>query len=215
MSKRSPLFASAIAVFAALLFASFFVSAVSAGGFQLSVETPSAKDNETRDAVLLVRTYGCLQPQDANVRGTAEGFVKGERKTINLTLKPTATGVLAVTRQWGSEGSWVLTFTGSHGGMTASVLVDLDSAGNVKPGTRIAAGSKSGVNARMFQRKITDEEIDSALGMRKGGDRKAGEMSVVVWPAAGVTAAASIVGFMWRRRLRGREETAEKDEARS
>src|SRR5262249_1487311 len=199
MTKRSALFVSTKTVFAALLFASLFAGAVNAGGFQLSVQTPSANDNETRDAVLLVRTYGCMRPEDADLKGTAEGLVNGERKTIPLTLKKTSKGVVAVTKQWGSEGTWVLTFSGQLEGMTCSVLVELGSHGDVKPGTRIEAGSRAGVNARSVQRRLTAEEINTALGSQAGGQRKAAEMGMIVWPAAGIAAVGSVLALIWRR----------------
>ena len=46
---------------------------LTAGGFYLSLEKPASADTlQAKDAVLLVRPYGCLQPEDALISATAE-----------------------------------------------------------------------------------------------------------------------------------------------
>jgi hypothetical protein len=152
----------AYAFFASLLIVGGFQS-VYAGGFQLTVEAPASDATHTKDAVLLVRTYGCHTPADANVTATAEGIVNGRRVTIPLELKADAKGVYAITQQWQSEGTWILSFTGTYNGMTCTVFVDLAEGGKVHPDTRIEAGSKKGTHARAFNRKPTADDVESAL----------------------------------------------------
>jgi hypothetical protein len=135
--------------------------AVFAGGFQLAIERPaSATDPELKGAVLVVRTFGCHVPAAADLSGTAEGIVDGQRKTVPLEFKPTATGVYAVRQVWPSRGMWVLAITGSYGGITSSALVRLGANGEVA-----AADESMGarIPATIVQRKLTAREIDSAL----------------------------------------------------
>src|SRR5262249_11664154 len=64
-----------------------------AGGFQLSVETPSSTvNNQTKDAVLIVRTFGCHQPADAKLNATAEGLVSGGRKSVPIEMSSIGSG---------------------------------------------------------------------------------------------------------------------------
>ena len=129
-------------------------SSAFAGGFQLSVETPSgSSDAQMKDVVLVARTYGCHQPADAKLSAAAEGLVNGERKSVTLDLRSIGSGVYAIKQQWPSEGTWVLTLTGSYNGMTSSVLVQLGPYGKVLPGTRLDEGAMKGVHARGARRQ--------------------------------------------------------------
>ena len=153
--------------FAYLFFASLLIpgsfQSVYAGGFQLAVEAPASGYTHVKGAVLLVRTYGCHTPADANVTATAEGIVNGRRISVPLELKADETGVYALTQQWQSEGTWILSFTGTYGGRTATVFVDLADGGKVHPDTRIEAGYNKGTHARATNRKPTSDDIESAL----------------------------------------------------
>jgi hypothetical protein len=147
---------------ASLMIFGSFITAF-AGGFQLTVEAPASGDAHLKDAALLVRTFGCHTPADANVTATAEGIVNGRRQSIPLDLKPDATGVYQIKQQWPAEGTWMLAFTGTYNGMTCTVFVDLAANGKVHPDTRIEAGRKTGTHARAFYRKPTSDDIESAL----------------------------------------------------
>ena len=182
-----------------------------AGGFQLSVRAADSS-SEVKDAVLLVKTFGCFQPSDANVVGTAEGVVNGQRKTIKLDLHPTSTGVYAVKQQWPSEGKWVLLFSGNLHTFTCSVMVDLGPNGKVEPGTQIEAGSRKGVFAQSIQRTFTASEIDaafkgSAMAASSDSESSSGRPETgFELMAAGTGAAVSLAGLsiLARRRfLRG------------
>ena len=127
------------------------------GGFQLGVETPSSLDNEVKGAAVVVRTYGCNTPADANVTGTAEGIVNGKRQSLPIRLTRTSKGVYVINRQWASKGVWVLAITGHYNGITSSALVELDPNGKM----RVTKENRKG--ARIVQRKLTALEIDSTL----------------------------------------------------
>ncbi|MDQ3255723.1 MAG: hypothetical protein M3R15_17800, partial [Acidobacteriota bacterium] len=75
-----------------------------AGGFHLSVEIPPTDNSQFKNAVLLVRPYGCKKPSDATLSATAEGVVKGERRTVPLRLTSISEGVYAIRQEWPAEG---------------------------------------------------------------------------------------------------------------
>lgn len=128
-----------------------------AGGFYVAVERPAKGDAELKDAVLLVRPYGCHKPEDANLTATAEGIVNGKRQSIPLQLTRTSKGVFAIKQQWATSGAWVLNISGVYLGATRSLLVELGAQGKVQ------TGADSKVAARRADHKFTAAEIDSAL----------------------------------------------------
>jgi len=125
-----------------------------AGGFQMRVETPDSK--ETQGAALIVRTFGCQVPDDAEIVATAEGIVRGERRSIKLGLTHRGAGVYAIRREWPQEGVWVLAINGAYKGMTNSALVTLS------PGGQIQVKDK-GLEVRYSHRRLAPRDIDSAL----------------------------------------------------
>jgi hypothetical protein len=142
-----------------------FASAASvfAGGFQLTVEAPDAAKTSLKDAALIVRTFGCHQPADANVTVTAEGIVGGRRQSLPVELKADAKGVYSIHQQWPTEGKWVLVLTGAYNGMTSTVFVELGDKGKVYADTRLNAGELAGTHARGLRRKPTAGDVDAAL----------------------------------------------------
>lgn len=132
-------------------------NAALAGGFQLNIEAPNASDAELKGAALLVRTYGCHQPWDAEVFATAEGVVDGKRQSIKVELTRTSRGVYAIKKQWSSKGVWVVAITGRYNGITSSALVEMGTNGTV----RITRDNR--VASRIVQRSLTTDEIDAAL----------------------------------------------------
>ena len=172
-----------------------------AGGFQLSIETPSGGDPQLKDAVLIVRTFGCHQPADAKLSASAEGLINGNRKSLPLELRSIGSGVYALKQQWPSEGHWVLALTGAYNGMTSSVLVELGANGKVLPGTRLEEGNLKGVHARGVRRVWLAEDIDSALRSAAGtapseGDGSAfSTHSAVIW-FLGLGASVFTIGFV-------------------
>lgn len=127
-----------------------------AGGFYLQVAAPDSK--EAQGAVLLVRAYGCVTPEDAELVATAEGIVQGERRSIKLELTHRGAGVYAIRRQWPQEGVWVLAINGAYKakGMSASALVTLSPSGQIQ-------SKDKGVEVRYSPRRLAKQDIDSAL----------------------------------------------------
>lgn len=151
MSKR---FRIPLALAVALGSAIFAV----AGGFWVSIQNPSTvTDAVARNAVVLVRADGCHNPAEAGITGTAEGRVNGVRRSIPLKLAPVSQpGTYAVIPQWPAEGVWVLHFNATYLGHDAGALV------------RLAPGKFQKQSAELFQRKITAEDVESALKSAAG-----------------------------------------------
>jgi hypothetical protein len=179
-----------------------------AGGFQLSIETPSVgSDTQLKDVVLVARTYGCHQPADAKLTATAEGLVNGKRESMPLELRSIGSGVYAIKQQWPSEGTWVLALTGAYNGMTSSVLVELGPNGKVLQGTRLEEGSLKGVHAKGARRQWIAEDLDTALRTSAGitsetsGQTDTGSpFGPITWLLAGLGASVFTVGFVARAR---------------
>jgi hypothetical protein len=188
----------------ALLMAS---SSALAGGFQLSIETPSPSSDQTKDAVLVARTYGCHQPADSNISASAEGLVGGKRQSIPLDLRSIGSGVYAIKQQWPSEGTWFLTITGPYNSI--SVLVELGPNGQVIPGTRLEEDSLKGVHAKAVRRQWIASDIDTALRNAAGltsdtsGDSNGGlSLGPTTWLLAGLGASVFTVGLVALARRR-------------
>ena len=128
-----------------------------AGGFQLEIQAPTSNEGEMNGAALLIRTYGCHQPWDADVSAAAEGVVNGKRQSIKIALTRTSQGVYAVKQQWPSQGAWVVAITGRYNGITSSALVEMGPNGTV----RITKENR--VSSKVVQRKFTTEEVEAAL----------------------------------------------------
>jgi hypothetical protein len=154
----------------ALIFALTLTPLSFAGGFYISIERPPAGDEAFEGAVVLVRPYGCHQPEDAQMSGTAEGIVNGKRVSVPLQFTKTTKGVYAVKKQWDANGAWVLAISGLYNGHTSSALVELGAKGNL-PNAFTSDGK--GFTANTLQRKLTPADVDSALQKVSGKLAKA------------------------------------------
>lgn len=165
--------AGRLALGCALLVSALSSPALAGGPPWISVEMPGDPTNpSSRGAVMLVRAYSCGMPTEAAVAGTAEGVVKGERRTIPLALEPAgAKGVYAVAKQWPSEGSWVLTFTMSAGG-EVSTIVTLGPDGGVDPAEyhRQPTSTVRAASVRVLARKTTAADVDALLRAAATGE---------------------------------------------
>ncbi len=109
---------------------------VSSGPPWISVEYPANPyDNASRGAFLVVHAFHHGTPVAFPVSGTAEGLVKGARRTLSLEFKATSRpGVYAVHKQWPDDGVWTLVLAVTQGtgdGNTAQAVVELGSNGQV------------------------------------------------------------------------------------
>jgi hypothetical protein len=161
--SRSHIRITFVAVTFAALLALTSAPSAKAGGFQISVQPPDTAKMSMKDAVLVVRTFGCMQPADANVTITAEGMVGGHRQTVPVQLHADDTGVYAIRQQWPAEGKWVLVLTGTLHGMTSTVFVELGDKGKVYADTLLEAGQLTGKHARGLRRTPTSSDVEAAL----------------------------------------------------
>lgn len=127
----------------------------------LSIEAPvNPFDADARGAVLLVHTAVREgRTSVADLSGSAEGIVRGARRSVPLRFDATSRpDVYAVRRQWPTEGTWLLRITLLH---NTTALVTLDDAGNVAS-TRVPTRMSSGI---ALPRPVAASEIDSALAL--------------------------------------------------
>lgn len=134
-----------------------------AGPPWISIEVPpNPFDAASRGAYLLVHAYHHGAPMRTTMVGSAEGLVRGERRTVPLTFAATShTGVYALRKQWPSDGTWLLVITtrDEHGGASATALVGLSAGGEVAS-VRVPAETRDGY---LVPRVVAAAEIDAAL----------------------------------------------------
>jgi hypothetical protein len=132
-----------------------------AGGFYLSLEKPGTNDlQQSKDVVLLVKPFGCHQPEEALISAKAEGLVKGRRETIELKLHPASSkGVYGIKRQWPTEGVWLVAVRGTYLGAHTSALLELATDGAV---TIEKAGAKD-PHVKHLLRELTASDVDTRL----------------------------------------------------
>jgi hypothetical protein len=127
----------------------------------LSIEAPvNPFDPDARGAVLLVHAAVREgRTSVADLSGSAEGLVRGVRRSVPLRFDATSRpDVYAVRRQWPSDGTWLLRITLLR---NTTALVTLDGAGNVAS-THVPTRMNSGL---ALPRPVGAAEIDSALAL--------------------------------------------------
>src|SRR3954464_2388269 len=156
---------AAVVASAALVAAAPSAGARHAGPPWISIEYPANPlDPATRGAYLLVHAFHHQTPMESTVRGTAEGLVGGERKSIALQFESTGrTGVYALRKQWDDDGVWSLVISAGQGdGTPAQALVELAADGGISsvrvPTTRQREWT--------IPRAITAQEVEQSLQSR-------------------------------------------------
>ena len=140
-------------------------AAAIAGPPWISIEYPANPlDRSTRGAYLLVHAFHHGTPVAYPVSGTAEGLVKGERKTVALRFTSTSRpGVYALQKQWDDEGVWTLVITVTQErNDVAQAIVELGPQGITAvrvPTQREREG--------VFPRKVTASEVEQSLAARR------------------------------------------------
>ncbi|HKW11762.1 MAG TPA: hypothetical protein VJO33_15350 [Gemmatimonadaceae bacterium] len=161
--KSSLSLAAAIVGVAALVAAS--PSSHRSGPPWISIEYPANPlDPSTRGAFLLVHAFHHQIPVSGLVRGTAEGIVGGERKSIALRFDATSRpGVFALRKQWSDDGVWSLVLSVvQHEDDVAQALVELGTDGGV---TSIRVPTRR-EREWTIPRAITAQEIEQSLQSR-------------------------------------------------
>jgi hypothetical protein len=126
-----------------------------AGTFVLEIGRPSANpEAQAKHAVMVVRSSACAHPEKTNLTATAEGIVNGKRRTIPVKLVPlSGAGTYAVTRQWPTEGNWVVALVAENSDYQwhPSAIVSMD------------GDTADFLQVKRANRAPTREEIEAAL----------------------------------------------------
>ena len=131
----------------------------------ISIEYPvNPYDQGTRDAFLMVHAFHHGTPTAFPVAGTAEGMVRGERKSVSLEFRATSRpGVYALKRQWPTEGTWTLVVSVTQGPDDAVyAIIDLGADGlvaSVRVPTRVE-------NGYTLPAKLAMNAVDASLRAR-------------------------------------------------
>ncbi len=143
--------------------AAFAVAAlVLAEGFTFTIGSPVAsQDYQAKAAAFVFRTEGCAEPGKAQISGTAEGLVKGARRSVVLKVTAmTKPGVYAVYQNWPPEGDWVVNLKGTCTDASAGAIVPIGPKGFIRE------------SSKFFQRPATNAEIETSLrALAKGGNK--------------------------------------------
>lgn len=139
------------------------VAALALGSeFTFTIGNPvAAQDVQAKVATFVFRTEGCPEPAKAQISGTAEGLVKGVRRSIALKVAAlTKPGVYAVFQNWPSGGDWVVNLKGTCGSASAGAIVPLGPKGFVRE------------SSKFFPRPATDAEVETSLKALVPGGNK-------------------------------------------
>lgn len=133
-----------------------------ADGFTFNIGSPVAsQDFRSKTAAFVFRTQGCADPANSQISGTAEGVVKGARRSLALKVMTMAQpGVYAVFQNWPAEGDWVVNLKGTCGDATAGAVVPLGPKGFIRE------------SSKFFPRPATETEIETSLkALTQGGNK--------------------------------------------
>jgi hypothetical protein len=131
--------------------------------FKFTIGSPVAsQDFQMKSAAFVFRTEGCAEPAKSQIGATAEGLVKGARRSVVLKVMAAASkpGVYAVYQSWPAEGDWVVSLKGACAGANAGAIVPIGPNGFVRE------------SSKFFKRAATDSEIDAALKALAQGENK-------------------------------------------
>jgi hypothetical protein len=133
-----------------------------AEGFTFTIGSPVAsQDFRAKAAAFVFRTDGCAEPAKAQISGTAEGLVKGVRRSMALKVMPAAKpGIYAVFQNWPGEGDWIVNLRGVCTSETAGALVPMGPKGFIRE------------SAKFFPRAATNAEVEASLkALSEGGNK--------------------------------------------
>src|SRR5690349_10703043 len=111
---------------------------VLAAGFTFTIGSPVAsQDYQAKAAAFVFRTEGCAEPAKAQISGTAEGLVKGARRSVVLKVTAmTKPGVYAVYQNWPPEGEWVVNLKGTCTDVSAGAIVPIGPKGFIRESSK-------------------------------------------------------------------------------
>ena len=133
-----------------------------ADGFTFVIGSPVASQQfQFKSATFVFRTEGCADVGTPQISATAEGILKGERRSIALKVIPGGKpGVYAVFQTWPPEGQWIVNLKGACGNASAGAIIPMGPKGFIRE------------SSKFFPRPATDSEIETALKPLMTGGKK-------------------------------------------
>jgi hypothetical protein len=131
----------------------------------ISIEYPANPlDASTRGAFLLVHSFHHQLAMSSAITGTAEGLIRGERRSIALKFDSTTRpGVYALRKQWTDDGVWSLVLSVTqHDNDPAQALVEIGADGGISS-IRVPTRRE---REWTIPRRITAQEIEQSLQAR-------------------------------------------------
>jgi hypothetical protein len=124
-----------------------------AEGFTFTIGNPVAShDFQMKAAAFVFRINGCAEPAKSQISATAEGLVKGARRSVALkVMAASKPGVYAVFQNWPAEGGWVVSLRGVCASESAGAIVPIGPKGFIRE------------SAKFFPRPATSAEIETSL----------------------------------------------------
>ena len=135
-----------------------------ADGFTFTIGSPVAsQDFQVKAAAFVFRTEGCAEPAKSQIGATAEGMVKGARRSVALkVMAMSKPGVYAVYQNWPAEGDWVVNLQGHVRDASAGAIVPIGPKGFIRE------------SSKFFPRPATDAEIETSLKALAQSENKGG-----------------------------------------
>jgi hypothetical protein len=129
------------------------IAALAGGNFTFTIGSPvAARDFRAKVAAFAFRTQGCADPAKSQIDATAEGLVKGERRSVELKVQAMSKpGVYAVYQTWPAEGEWVVNLRGRCSDANAGAIVPIGPNGFIRE------------SSKFFTRPATPMEIEASL----------------------------------------------------
>jgi hypothetical protein len=130
--------------------------------FSFAIGSPvAAQDFRAKTAAFVFRTQGCAEPAKSRITATAEGLVKGARRSVALKVESMSKpGVYAVYQSWPAGGQWVVNLKGTCSDANAGAIVPIGPKGFVRE------------SAKFFPRPATAVEIGTSLKALSQSDNK-------------------------------------------
>ncbi len=135
---------------------------LSSDKFAFTIGSPvAAQDFRTKGAAFVFRADNCADLTKVQVSASAEGLLKGERKSVALQVMTSSKpGVYAVFQNWPSEGTWLVNIKGTCAEGAAGALIPIGPKGFVRE------------SAKFFDRPAKDSEVESSLKNLAKGEKK-------------------------------------------
>jgi hypothetical protein len=133
-----------------------------ADGFTFTIGSPvAAQEAQSKAAAFVFRTERCTEPAKSQITATAEGIVRGARRSVALKVAALQRpGVYAVFQTWGDGGRWVVVLKGVCENETAGAIVPIGPKGFIRE------------SSRFFPRPATGPEVEASLKSLVGGESK-------------------------------------------